>query len=115
MYLEVKFGVSPFYKVEKRKAYDLLTMFGDVGGLADFLKIIASSAFGFASQQLLRADQATQLFFLASGKDHASQKKTRGYNRVELDGDARCRLLCHSCFKCFFPRKSRTAKLATFV
>ena len=48
--------------VQKRIVYDYLMMFGDVGGLNDFIFLLLSSVFGFCSNRLLLKALVERLF-----------------------------------------------------
>ena len=41
--------------MQKRVVYDVFMMFGDVGGLNDFLVLVLASFFGLASERFLLA------------------------------------------------------------
>ena len=51
--------------MQKRVVYDLFMMFGDVGGLNDFLALVLASLFGLASERLLMASLVQKLFKIA--------------------------------------------------
>jgi len=48
--------------VQRRIVYDVLTMFGDVGGLNDFLEIGLATAFSFVAGNLMTASMVKSLF-----------------------------------------------------
>ena len=47
---------------QRRVVYDIFMMFGDVGGLNDFLVLILSGLFGFISNTFLEASLVKELF-----------------------------------------------------
>ena len=47
---------------QKRTVYDIFMMFGDVGGLNDFLGVILSSVFGLFSDYLLNGAMVKKMF-----------------------------------------------------
>ena len=47
---------------QRRVVYDIFMMFGDVGGLNDFLVLIFSGLFGFISNTFLDASLVKELF-----------------------------------------------------
>ena len=48
--------------IQKRIVYDYLMMFGDVGGLNDFIFLLLSSVFGFISNRLMLKALVERLF-----------------------------------------------------
>ena len=51
---------------QKRVVYDIFMMFGDVGGLNDFLFLGLSMVFGFFSERYMVADFTAELFQFVS-------------------------------------------------
>ena len=51
--------------------YDVLMMFGEVGGLHDFLALVLASIFGFASEHFMFASLVQKLFRIAETSDLA--------------------------------------------
>ena len=48
--------------VQKRSVYSFLMMFGDVGGLHDFISLILSAVFGLFSEKFSLVSLSEQLF-----------------------------------------------------
>ena len=48
--------------IQKRIVYDLFMLFGDIGGLNDFLVLILASVFGMFSEHLKTADLIARIF-----------------------------------------------------
>ena len=55
-------GLSKKVTMQKRIVYDVFMMFGDVGGLNDFLILACGSLFGFFSQRFMLASLVESLF-----------------------------------------------------
>ena len=53
--LNIFFQLSQQVRMQKRVVYDVFMMFGDVGGLNDFLALVLASFFGLASERFLLA------------------------------------------------------------
>ena len=58
----VELSLSRKIIVQQRIVYDIFMLFGDVGGLYDFVKLGLASIFGFFSTRLLTADLVQQLY-----------------------------------------------------
>ena len=60
--------------IQKRVVYDIFMMFGDVGGLRDFLYLFLTSVFGFFSDEFLNASILRRLFHVSNsdGQDSRS-------------------------------------------
>ena len=56
---------------QKRVVYDIFMMFGEVGGLYDFLALALASIFGFASEHYMFASLVQKLFRIADTSDFA--------------------------------------------
>ena len=56
---------------QKRVVYDIFMMFGEVGGLYDFLALALASIFGFASEHIMFASLVQKLFRIAETSDLA--------------------------------------------
>ena len=59
-------GLSSKVTVQQRVVYDFLMMFGDVGGLNDFIALALTSIFGLLSERLMQRDLAQNLFHVTS-------------------------------------------------
>ena len=55
-------NLSNRVQIQKRVVYNILMMFGDVGGLYDFLGLFLATIFGFISQNLMLARMVEKLF-----------------------------------------------------
>ena len=53
--------------IQKRVVYDVFMMFGDVGGLRDFLGLFLASIFSFFSEEFLKASIVQRLFHVSGG------------------------------------------------
>ena len=51
--------------IQKRVVYDVFMMFGDVGGLRDFLGVFLASIFGFFSEEFFNAKIVKRLFHVS--------------------------------------------------
>ena len=58
----IMISLSQDFIIEKRIVYDIFMMFGDVGGLFDFLVLILMTLFGFWSELLMRDSLVQKLF-----------------------------------------------------
>ena len=61
-YFSVMISLSNEVTVQKRIVYDMFMLFGDIGGLRDFLALILASVFGLFSEHLKTADLISRLF-----------------------------------------------------
>ena len=59
---EVMMNLSSKVIVQKRIVYDIFMMFGDVGGLRDFISIFLSAIFGLFSSNFLNSSILMTLF-----------------------------------------------------
>ena len=66
-------GLSSKVVVQKRIIYDILMMFGDVGGLYDFLVLGLSTIFSFFSEHLMTASLIKSLFRVVQ-REHLNQR-----------------------------------------
>ena len=55
-------NLSNKVQIQKRVVYNILMMFGDVGGLNDFLGLFMATIFGYFSENLLLASMLEKLF-----------------------------------------------------
>ena len=60
-------SVSNLVSIQKRTVYDILTMFGDVGGLRDFLSIGFSTCLALVSERMMLASIIESLFHVSLG------------------------------------------------
>ena len=70
--LETPYGVGENFSVNlklsnnvhyhQRIVYDVLMMFGDVGGLNDFLVLLLAAIFGFFADKMMLKELASKLF-----------------------------------------------------
>ena len=60
--LVLSFQLSDKIIIQQRVVYDVFMMFGDVGGLYDFISLLLSSILSTSSQRFLLASIATKLF-----------------------------------------------------
>ena len=61
-YFSVMISLSNDVTMQKRIVYDMFMLFGDIGGLRDFLALILASVFGLFSEHLKTADLISRLF-----------------------------------------------------
>ena len=61
-------NISNKVHIQKRFVYNILMMFGDVGGLNDFLALIFATIFGYFSENLMLARMIEKLFHLSKEK-----------------------------------------------
>ena len=61
-HFSVMISLSNEVTVQKRIVYDMFMLFGDIGGLRDFLALILASVFGLFSEHLKTADLISRLF-----------------------------------------------------
>ena len=59
-------SLSKKINYQKRIVYDIFMMFGDVGGLNDFLGLLISPIFGLFSEFLLSGDMVKKMFHTVS-------------------------------------------------
>ena len=69
----ITISLSKKVNYQKRIVYDIFMMFGDVGGLNDFLGVLLSSFFGLFSDYLLNGAMVRKMFRTASSKSLGSQ------------------------------------------
>ena len=62
--------------IQKRIVYDIFMLFGDIGGLGDFLVLGLASVFGLFSEHLKTADLITQMFRVSNGNKPGVQVTT---------------------------------------
>ena len=58
--------ISNKVNIQKRVVYDILMMFGDVGGLNDFVGLFLATVFGYFAENLKVSRMIEKLFHLAS-------------------------------------------------
>ena len=71
-------SLSKKVTIQKRIVYDVFEMFGDVGGLNDFLILCFSATFGFFSEHFLIASLIQKLFHVSVGDWIPSQGDLNG-------------------------------------
>ena len=69
---EVTMHLSNKVTVQKRIVYDIFMMFGDVGGLRDFISIFLSAFFGLVSSKFLNSSILMSLFHVMEEKSQVS-------------------------------------------
>lgn len=104
---------------QKRTVYDIFMMFGDVGGLNDFLGVLLSSVFGLFSDSLLNGAMVKKMFQSVSPKSYGNQpsrsyqienlKKT--YKGIEPIKISKLFLLLRACTYEKCPRDKKKKKL----
>ena len=57
-------------QIQKRVVYNILMMFGDVGGLNDFLCLFLATVFGYFSENLLVAEMIQKLFHFTKKREN---------------------------------------------
>ena len=63
--LEIVIGLSKKITKQKRTVYNIFMMFGDVGGLYDFLRLCLAVVFGLFSRNMMQASLIEQLFLIS--------------------------------------------------
>ena len=63
---KITISLSKKVNYQKRIVYDIFMMFGDVGGLNDFLGLLISTVFGLFSDYLLNGDMVKKMFHSVS-------------------------------------------------
>ena len=58
--------------IQKRVVYDAFMMFGDVGGLRDFVGLFLSAIFTFFSERILKASLVQKMFHVSTSNQHDS-------------------------------------------
>ena len=71
--MHFKFTLSNEVVVQKRVVYNMFTMFGDVGGLLDFILIVLTPIFSYFSSSLSSATLVSKLY-------HASESEPKPVN-----------------------------------
>ena len=61
-YFTIGLSISNKVHIQKRIVYDILMMFGDVGGLNDFAGLFLATVFGYFSEDLMIAKMTDKLF-----------------------------------------------------
>ena len=66
----VLINITSNITIQKRIVYDYFTMFGDVGGLNDFICIIFGLVFRFISSTQIQKSLISKLFHISNDVDH---------------------------------------------
>ena len=64
---------------QKRNVYNIFMMFGDVGGLNDFLCLLISPVFGLFSDYLLNGDMVQKMFHSTSKPNAGDHLQNTAY------------------------------------
>lgn len=70
-------------EIQKRVVYNILMMFGDVGGLYDFFGLFFATIFGLISQNLLLARMVEKLFHITTEETHAYSSNAQSQKPYE--------------------------------
>ena len=68
--MHIKFTLSKEVLVQRRVVYDIFMMFGDVGGLQDFILIVLAPLFSYFSSSFMSATLVSKLY-------HASESEPK--------------------------------------
>ena len=60
----IALNISNKVQIQKRVVYDILMMFGDVGGLNDFAGLFLATFFGYFAENFMVARMIEKLFHL---------------------------------------------------
>ena len=101
----ISITLSNKVKKQKRIAYDAFMLFGDVGGLRDFLGLFLSAFFGFFSERFMTASLVQTLFHASNSSkesvnlDHSPAQALSSISPIKLP---RVFTLMHAltCAKC---------------
>ena len=64
---DIEMALSEKVVRQKRVVYDIFMMFGDVGGLNDFLFLFFGTLFGYFSEDLLLAKMVKKMLYIIKG------------------------------------------------
>lgn len=81
----IQFQLSAKVMHQKRIVYDVFTMFGDVGGLNDFLVIALSSTLGLFSESFMLTSLVANLFLQPAKQNQQPRRNNRASKNFLLE------------------------------